>query len=60
MYHTFLKSSNLALFRTVFRFEKNQLEVFFFNFSKFKNKEEICKIIDIQRKVLTRFLRSMK
>ena len=59
MYHAFLKSSNLALFRTVFRFEKNQLEVFFFSFSKFKNKK-FAKSYDIQRKVLTRFLRTMK
>ena len=29
MYHTFLKSYNLALFSTAFRFEKLQLEVLF-------------------------------
>ena len=36
MYHTFLKSSNLALFRTVFRFEKFQLEVGIYFFLFFK------------------------
>ena len=43
MYHTFLKSSNLALFRTVFRFENVQLEVFFLSFQSSKIRKKFAK-----------------
>ena len=43
MYHTFLKSSNLALFRTVFRFEKFQLEIYFLIFQSSKIRKKFAK-----------------
>ena len=58
--YTILKSSMQALFRTVFRFEKFQIKVCFFLYFQCSKKEEVCKIIDIRRKNLTRFLNIIK
>ena len=45
MCYTFLKSSIQTLFRTVFRFEKFQLEVFFLNFQSSKISEILASFL---------------